>query len=415
MSLDSDYVLIGTGTAPLVAARLLLGDQARVLLLNPDHDFFLEDSELPLDPMVSLLQGLEPWTAATALERIQASATAKVLDRLRPLFPGALESWDPKDARENRDVRDFYDPGAPHLRSRSRLWLLNEASGAQAKQAELFDEIYVLAEDAGLHPQILGDLPALRRWPGAGTGAAGGPASLKGLLIPRLADFDVARFRTGLLEFVTERLGPERVVRSATNIELMPGGVRFYSDGAPRSARVSGGIFVFWTPRLTSWIQTLAKKQDLKLASPLGARLWEQWQLLSRDPIDPSNIGAHKDLVAWAELEGRPGADSPIHVLSLLRRGGLSSAQASDEGWLPHDSFRSISELLAGILHWDRVTVRSMRPRLTLEWKAGQKLEWKLPFPELRAWIFGGCDGPIFDVVETARRACDTLLKEQPA
>ena len=51
---DSDVALIGTGIAPLIAAAHLISQGKRVLVLNPDFDFFLEDSELPLDPMLPL-------------------------------------------------------------------------------------------------------------------------------------------------------------------------------------------------------------------------------------------------------------------------------------------------------------------------------------------------------------------------
>ena len=82
MTFDSDVALLGTGIASLVAANHLLVQGKSVLLLNPDWDFFLEDSELPLDPM--LLKMPSP-------ERIARSSPEFALEQLRPDFPGAIE------------------------------------------------------------------------------------------------------------------------------------------------------------------------------------------------------------------------------------------------------------------------------------------------------------------------------------
>ena len=80
---SADDALLGTGIAPLVAANHLLAQGKSVLLLNPDRDFFLEDSELPLDP---LLQGLpDP-------KRLTRSSPEQALAELRPDFPGASYS-----------------------------------------------------------------------------------------------------------------------------------------------------------------------------------------------------------------------------------------------------------------------------------------------------------------------------------
>src|SRR5688572_3799192 len=87
MSFDSDVALVGTGLAPLVAAAHLLAQGKSVLVLNPDFDFFLEGSELPLDPLLSF--GPEPVSPA----RLASSRLEHALAELRPEFPGAVEGW----------------------------------------------------------------------------------------------------------------------------------------------------------------------------------------------------------------------------------------------------------------------------------------------------------------------------------
>src|SRR5688500_17526862 len=101
MSFDSDVALVGTGLAPLVAAKKLLEEGKSVLVLNPDFDFFREDSELPLDPL---------WPASPATlkpQRLSLATLDHALKELRPVFPGALEVWPQPQAA------GFHDPIAP--------------------------------------------------------------------------------------------------------------------------------------------------------------------------------------------------------------------------------------------------------------------------------------------------------------
>ena len=52
MQIECEVALLGTGLAPLLAAQALSRQGHSVLLLNPDHDFFRENSELPLEPLL---------------------------------------------------------------------------------------------------------------------------------------------------------------------------------------------------------------------------------------------------------------------------------------------------------------------------------------------------------------------------
>src|SRR5947209_7249402 len=108
---DSDVAVIGTGVAPLIAAKQFISEGRSVLILNPDWDFFREDSELPLDP-------LWPFnTREVTPQRLSRSQPDRALQVLGPDFPGSIELWP-----ETRD-KGFHDLSAPHVRSRARLWL----------------------------------------------------------------------------------------------------------------------------------------------------------------------------------------------------------------------------------------------------------------------------------------------------
>src|SRR3954471_14924078 len=103
MPLDSDVALLGTGVAPLIAAAHLLSQGKSVIVLNPDFDFFLENSELPLDPMQS--ERIRP-------QRLARSWPEHALGELRPEFPGAVEFWGGSEKGDG----GFHDSEAPHVR-----------------------------------------------------------------------------------------------------------------------------------------------------------------------------------------------------------------------------------------------------------------------------------------------------------
>lgn len=394
MTFDSDVALLGTGLAPLIAASHFLTQGKSVLILNPDRDFFLEDSELPLDPFLPCL-GKEAITA----RRIVVSHPESVIQELRPFFPGAVEFW----SAEGAPAAGFHDTEAPHVRSRSRLWM---------PFSEELEDFYVEALDCDLNPQILDGLQATTRFPGV----ARPREADRGLLVPKLCDVDVSRYRNGVLEFVRERLGPRSMVCSAGQVELMPGGVRFHSGGVSRTARVSEGMLVFWTPRLTPWILTHSKRLEVEPVLPLGTRLWEHWVLLSRDALDPGVVGVFNgEMTVWAESEGTPTLNRQgLNRLSVLRAGprlsleqGQGLFRESGASWASSGSLGSLSMLCHEFLKWDRFTVRSMTPRAIFEWKRPRT--WSLAGPEEPVRVVCGCDGPLFHAVRNARFACDEL------
>ena len=116
---------------------------------------------------------------------------------------------------------------------------------------EAVEEMYLEASDAGLDPRVVEGIAAASRFPGfAGKEIEEG---LTGVMIPMLCDADVVRYRNGLSEYVRERLGPERLVVAATQVEPIAEGVRYHAGGKTLTARLRDGMMVFRTPRLERW------------------------------------------------------------------------------------------------------------------------------------------------------------------
>jgi hypothetical protein len=393
--MDSDIALIGTGIAPLLAASHLLAQGKSVLLLNPDRDFFLEDSELPFDP---LLQGTH------FSQRLLRNSPEKALMTLRPDYPGAIEYWSGESKPEG-----YHDPTAPHVRQRHRLWI-SSSEYNRLWTWETLEDLYVEASDAGLNPQILEGFSAARRFPGF----SGKDGSERGLLIPRVSDIDVLRYRNGLLEFIRERLGPERMISAAKQIQCMPEGIRFHSNKSHQTAKIGEGILAFWTPHMTPWVMNQAKINEIDPVLPEGLRLWEQWSLNSRDTPDPNTIGMIGDMIVWSDFEGLPSENSPY--LSILRSGPLLRMNKAQTGstlsgwdWASAESFAALSKLCHGFLKWDRFSIRNLRTRSLFDWKNDES--WLLSKGDPIIRIVTACDGPLVDIVHVVRAACEKVLK----
>jgi hypothetical protein len=222
---------------------------------------------------------------------------------------------------------------------------------------------------------------------------------------------------TNWREFVRERLGSASVVCGASQIELMPGGVRFHAEGAPRNARLAEGMLVFWTPRLSPWVLSQARKAEVDPQLPAGVRMWEQWSLLSRDVLDPSVIGIYRDMAVWAEVEGPPQSEvgQRMDCLAVLKAGirvpvdGLTSP-ALDVGWASAESFGAISALCHQFLKWEWFSVRAMRTRAIFEWDYRNILKLSpAADDEHQVYVVPACDGPLTEVARNARAACERL------
>ncbi len=403
-----DVALLGTGLAPLLAAAYLVTRGKSVLLLNPQSDFFLENSELPLDPLAPL-----------GLPAFMRSSPERALESLRPHFPGAVEHW--SGAKQDAGFHDWL---APHIRTRGRLVI-----GVGSEDVPL-EDLYLQASEGGLNPQLWEGVQAIKRLPGAAQ-KGGSPVDkdLKGLYLPRSCDFDITRYRNGVLEFVRERVSADSLVGDASQIELIDGGVRFHAQGVGRTAQFHEGMIVFWTPALTQWVQAQAKELEAKPIAPRGVRLWEQWSLVSREKPDPSLIAMLEGLSVWAEVEGSPDDaaqnERAPNRLSVLRRGPLLSldqytSPAVGLSWASERSFQDLSKLCTDYLGWQEISIRKLTARAIFEWGSSHGLSWKLTGRKRGrpadagesppVIVQGGCDGPLVEVVDTARAACETLL-----
>jgi hypothetical protein len=400
-----DFVLIGNGLAPLVVARRLLEEGHRLLVLNPDDDFFREDSELPFDPI-----GLGDGAVTPA--RIRDALGERLLADISPVFPGAMQHWSSAKPGHQK-YQDFY---APFVRSRGWVWLLEE--GWRRSKRFSPEETYVEASDAGIQAQWIEGPVAYRQIPGVSPHRLAEilqqeTVPAQALSIQGLADFDIDRYRQGLLEFVRERLGKEQVVCGAGAIELVEEGIRYAGLNGPQVVAPSKGTLVFWSPRLSPWLVSQAKRHSFELPKPKGFRAWEQWRLVSRDPVDPSWVAIAGDCALWAEVEGDP-KQAACFRLSILRDTGLfaTETQAFEKG-ASSDSFQALESVCRSVLGWEGLTVRSLRIRVLPEWEgAGQAAErsWgkKRPF-KLR--VLTACEGPGAQVVRRSAAALAEVLK----
>jgi hypothetical protein len=399
MRLDSDMVLIGTGLAPLVAAQILLRQGKSVVVLNPEYDFFGENSEFGFDPLL-------PWKGKEAGLRLHESETESVLNEIRPEFPGSIEAWPGTKS-------GYRDPLAPFIRTRNRLFI-----GRIEEEAwEEREEVALHAMEKGAKAQSFSGWDALKGFPGISAKKIVDPERFRGIAIPRLADVDVVRYRNGVREFVRERLGEEGLVTGAGPIEFSSEGVRFRRHGKPANIRVNEGVLVFWTPKLTNWVLSLASKHEVKPTLPRGVRLWEEWSLLSKDPVDPSSIGMIDDLVVWAEGEGDP-IDTDGKTLGVLRPGSLYPVTAQTGGYgawesevVSRESFDRVTQLCKEFLHWERFTLRSLKVRKTFEWE-GRRPSFILFRERFETRVVTGSEGFIADIVRTAKSATNRFIEE---
>ena len=401
MTPDCDFALFGTGLAPLVAAQYLTLQGKSVLLLNPDLDFFLEDSELPLDPFLH---------GKVTSQRILENTLEQAMELLRPVYPGPVETWSPQ-----MEMEGYHDPSAPHLRQRGRLWISPLSQLESNHKWESLEELYVEASDAHLKPQLLEGLPAIRRFPGVAANAD----HFRGLYLSKLCDLDISRYRNGILEFIRERLPTDQVVCSVGQIEMTEGGLRYHSNGTWNSVKLNESLLVFWTPRLTQWVMNQSKKLGIPLKSPKGIRIWEQWSLNSKEQPSPGTVGMFENMIVWADFEGMPRfsnhrsslRDQPeTSRLAVLRSGPLvqfreSDSSQTERGWVSNESLGALSHLCYNFLKWSQFSIRSLRAKAIFEWESSDGGQFTQLAPQLK--IIHNCDGPIVKILKSVRSICE--------
>lgn len=391
-----DFVLVGTGVAPLIAAQRLSAQGASVMILNPDSDFFLENSELSLD----LMNFESPTTDIS--KRFNNNLPEQVYRDLIPEFPGAIEMWKGLDSQLGAE--EYQVVGAPWIRYRSRLWVVP----AQSSGVDRVESLYLRALDLGWKPQWLEGVSLAKRFPGFSTRKLEerNIDQWVGFLGPRFGDIDVARYRSGLLEFVREKLGRSNILTGARIIDADVRGVKFsLASGSPESVEVQKALLYFWTPHLERFCRLDLEKRAPRLVgefdSSVVRQLWEEWDLRSRDPVNPEVVAQIEGLRIWADGDGAPPVDGWSSLKVMRRETGPQL--------LGTDSYSEISKLAFQILGWDRFTVRRVTPRLLYRWVVTPPIEYDSD--GLKTMIIRACDGPLHWIAGKVRRAIDEKLK----
>ena len=342
-----DFVLIGTGLSPLISARELLQNGHSVLILNPMREFFLERSELPFDPLWPTENGKD------LIRRIELSRPESVLEVLRPGYPGAVEEsvWGASET----SVKDW---AAPHVRERKRLWIHEPSRMTNVRfdrEWERIEQGFLEGIDRGVHFQELEGAAAVRRFPGF---AKGRFDTARGYLVQRQCDVDVTRYLYGFLEFVLERMGEGNVLRNVTDWEWDGKNEVHFSRGGAVESITCGKLVVFWTPALSAALSSRVfgkiKTIPSELQEERPTTLWEEWVLISRDPLEPTVIGQLEDLWVWTDVEGAfENQRDQLYRLNVMRPGPVERG----------DFFDSLSQLTSEFLGWDKFSIRSMTER----------------------------------------------------
>jgi hypothetical protein len=392
MKLNVDFLLVGTGVAPLLAAQKLVQRGETVAILNPDSDFFLENSELPLD-----LLSFE--TTDTDLNRRFTNNLPEQMYRdLSPGFPGAIEIAKEEDA--GKLGAEYQVESAPWIRARRRMWV----APASGPSRERLESLYLRALDLGWKPQWLEGLAMARRFPGFSSRSAESRdlEGWVGFMGPKLGDVDVTRYRTGLLEFVRERLGRENVLTSVHSLGADGKGFRFQrKQGQPTGVSVNRAVLHFWTPRLERGLRNGLERYHPRALRGFNdsatRQLWEEWDLISRDPVNPFVVAHLESLRVWSHGEGMPPPDGWNRIKVMRRE--LSTRLAGES------SFSDIGRLVFEFMGWERFTVRNMTPRSFYRWNQTTPIEYDAE--GVRNLIIPACDGPLQWIATQVRKAID--------
>lgn len=391
MRLKVDYLLVGTGVAPLLAAQRLTGRGETVAIINPDADFFLEKSELPLD-----LLSFES-TNTDLVQRFSNNDPVTVYKDLIPEFPGALEM-----SREEGEhlPSEFQVQSAPWIRFRHRLWI----APTRSKGLDKIESLYLQSLDLGFKPKWLEGVSLAKRFPGfsARRLEERDVDSWAGFLGPRFGDIDVVRYRTGMLEFVREKLGREKILTSTHVVDITKRGVMVQGPhGPPALIEVDHAVLQFWTPKMERPLRQGLEKHAVRLLSEFDEavkrELWEEWDLISRDPVNPFVVAHFESMRVWSFGEGPPPAGGYSRI-KIMRKESSTSL-------LGNQSFQEVFKLVFGFMGWERFTVRSMSPRVFYRWKSTTPLEYDSD--GIKTLIIQGCDGPLHWIARQVRKAID--------
>jgi hypothetical protein len=124
---------------------------------------------------------------------------------------------------------------------------------------------------------------------------------------------------------------------------------------------------------------------------------WEEWDLLSRDPVNAFVVGHLESLRIWSHGEGPPPPAGWSRIKVMRRE--------KTDRWVGEQSFQELSRLLFQFMGWDRFTVRRMNPRSLYRWNQNSPIE--MDADGIRNLIIPACDGPLHWIASHVRKAID--------
>jgi hypothetical protein len=332
---EVDYVFIGTGIAPLLSAFKLRGTAASFFLLNPLPDYFQENLDLNFDP---------DWPITSASELpLSFEEQARQLEEF---FPGSIE-------RQSLGKKE--SSSSPAFLQKDHLFLSGENSDAWLEVEAAFLKNYDL-----LKPQQLSHAQALRLFPGVNQKSslfAGNEVpenDSKAFLFPKTGVLDLVPYRSGIYEFLRENHA-DQIRTLADPIVFHPGWIQYQTPKGPETIVVKKSVVIFWSPGISTWFQKMLRQQDLK-SSPLPKRqLIEDFQIVSKEPIQSSCIGTQDHFSSWLDFhkEGKGSEHSLLRVIRKVKGTALFS----------EESFLELKHWVTDFLHWDYFRIRAMTAR----------------------------------------------------
>ena len=382
-----DTVLVGTGLAPLVTAIRCLQEGQSVALINPQRDYFLEDTELPLD--VALSDGV-------FFDQIQRESLDHLGEIVRRPFPGPVEWLKGSESIPSGD--------SVWLRARNRIRVLKrESTDEGVSRVQALEELYLKLSEVGVKSQWLEGWSALSKFPGMNLSRANAHRREEferyvGLWIPRGLDLALDRYRLGILEFLREKLDSNQLLLDCSQLTLGNGGVRLVSAGQVRQIRAEHAVLVYWTPALTHWVRSESKRLGVSPRAPQGIKPWEEWSVISRDPVALDHVGLFGGGVAWAQTAGQ------LQVLLP----GTPGVDSDHPEWVSAQSFESLLQLLQGLLGWERYSIRSMRSHVLWDW-GDRPQRFKIPSGNSPTWVLSDAGHSVTQLIDRAWRIIDEL------
>lgn len=344
-ALQAQVALIGSGMAPLIVMRNLVQDGYRVVLINPLRDFFVEQSELPLD-----------WENDDPLEAVRTSFSRD--------FPGPLEDCD--------------------FSIKSRI-IASQPSTEKKVSWEDLEALYLKKSLQNKVPAQILDASGVRsRFPLV-------PKTtelLRGVAFSKSWTVDVDRFRHAVLQLVRERVDRSHVLSDVQDVEYMPGGVRFFHQGESLSVSVEKQTLIFSTPGIArlsqNWLRRFQSERFVGLPPP--AREWKRWRIVSREAARLDALGVFGATACWANLR------EPTLLNVIEQVGERSRFEQAD--------LSELRSLCVSFLGWDKFSVRELHACRVYDWSQTPKLNVKA-LDDRCAWV-GRSDGNLFQVVEHA-------------